>query len=146
MTIKMIYTGRISKANSSWYGLRSIGIDSNALSVKTKIHMYKTYLRPLLTYGLECLTLTKTQIDDLKLAESNLVKKVIGISKYCHHSDLMPALGLDNIETVIKDLTLGFNKRLCDNPFTKELLDHRYHEINGININKIYIITIKKNN
>ena len=69
----------------------------------------------------------------MKLAETNLVKKVIGISKYCHNSDLMPALGLDNIETVIKDLTLGFNKRLCDNPFTKELLDHRYHEINGIN-------------
>ena len=37
------------------------------------------------------------------------------------------------METVIIDLTLGFNKRLCDNPFTKELLDHRYHEINGIN-------------
>jgi hypothetical protein len=68
------------------------------MSVSTKISLFKIYIKPLLYYGLEALDLNKSEINEIKKCESSIVKKLMGISKYCHTEELFSALLLETTE------------------------------------------------
>jgi hypothetical protein len=68
---------RIGLGNKCYYGLRK-HLGSRNISLGTKGLIYKTLIRPVVTYGAECWVLTKK--DELQLAvfERKVLRKIFG--------------------------------------------------------------------
>lgn len=76
---------RICKLNKALLSLKNIGLYNLQLSAKLIVRLCMTYLRPILTYGLDVISLTSTQMDDLVTFENKMIKKMLSISIFCHH-------------------------------------------------------------
>ena len=55
--------------------LRTLGIYTDNTCPYLKGHLYKTFVRPVLMYGMECCDLKKTEIIKIKRTEGNINKK-----------------------------------------------------------------------
>jgi sorting nexin-29 len=75
--LKIEINNRIFMANRSFYGLRN-QLKSKFLSVKTKLSIYKTLIRPIVMYGSECWTLNKTEEEKLLIFERKILRKIFG--------------------------------------------------------------------
>ena len=75
--------------------------------------MWKSIGSPLLSYGMESLSLSSTDLKVLKTTQGNIIKRVMGINKKSHHSKLFKALKVPSIEQVIQNNCL----RLYSNIF-----------------------------
>jgi len=54
-----------------------------------------------------------------------LIKRILGISKICHHSQLLQALSFNNFSNTIKISKLKLVNRLIDNVFTRQVFNNR---------------------
>ena len=99
--------------------MRTLGINSPHTSVPLRLFMYKTYVRPVLLYGVETQSLNKEQTRELQVFESTIIKRLVGISKYCRSSHLIYASTLDRIEERVASLKLGLIGRLATNRDTR---------------------------
>ena len=108
---------------NAYYSLKSIGIEGKDLSPKLKAHLIKTYVRAITYYGLENLTITKTDIKKLQTLEGNMIKKMLGISKRTHTTQLLYALGVEPVEIKLKNNKINFAKRLLENEYTANLFN-----------------------
>ena len=117
-TAHLITRKRATMARMS--ALRAIGINSTSISVQLRLLMYKVYVRPVLLYGVETQSLNKEQTNDLQVFESTIVKRLVGISKYCHSSHLIYASSLDRIEERVAVMKLDMIGRLMMNQDTRE--------------------------
>ena len=111
-------TATIAAAN----GLRKIGIFSPAVSASLKVFLYKTYIRPVLYYGLTVQSLNKGETQDIQTFESTLVKRIIGISKYCRSTDLLDALEIETVKDKIRTTKLDLFARLSTNSTTQHTI------------------------
>ena len=66
-TAHLITRKRAAMARMS--ALRAIGIDSPHISLSLRLFMYKTYVRPVLLYGVETQSLNKEQTRELQVFE-----------------------------------------------------------------------------
>jgi hypothetical protein len=72
---------RRRSALQAWHSLYRIGINTSWMTASTKDLLYRTYVRPVLTYGLENVRLNDQEIRILQLTESNIAKSICGVSK-----------------------------------------------------------------
>ena len=75
--IKIEINNRIYMAHRSYFGLRN-QLKSKSISVKTKLSIYKSLIRPIVTYGSECWTLNKAEEDKLLIFERKILRKIFG--------------------------------------------------------------------
>ena len=104
----------LAAANS----MRKIGLFSNIVSNSIKTLIYKTYVRPILYYGLAVQTVNKTETKNLQTFEATLVKRIVGVSKYCRTTPLMHALGMERVEDKLAAIKLDLFTRLATNSAT----------------------------
>lgn len=76
-TIKDEIRACVIAANRCYYGLAK-QLRSKILSSKTKCNIYKTLIRPVLTYGSECSAVTKAEEDTLLIFERKILRKIHG--------------------------------------------------------------------
>ena len=84
--------------------------------------LYKTYVRPSLTYGLENISLLTNELDRICTFESNSIKVALGLPIRIHSKDLLGALGIDHFTNRLKLLQTSLFSRLLDDEFTKEFI------------------------
>ena len=96
--------------------------------------MWKSIGSPLLSYGMESLSLSSTDLKVLKTTQGNIIKRVMGINKKSHHSKLFKALKVPSIEQVIQNNCL----RLYSNIFK---VDSPARELQSILLAR-YIINV----
>jgi exonuclease III len=113
---------RRSKALAAFFILKELGLTSGCISIKFKAQMYKTYVRPVLYYGLENINLNQTEKGRLQRIESNLIKMCIGISKYCHSTQLLLALNIESAQSRLIINKCNSFIRLVRNNYTKKHL------------------------
>jgi hypothetical protein len=68
---------RIGLGNEWYYGLRK-HLGSRSISLGTKCLIYKTLIRPVVTYGAECWVLTKNDKLQLTVFEREVLRKIFG--------------------------------------------------------------------
>ena len=61
--------------------LNSIGFNLNHLKYNIKSILYKTHIRPVLFYGMETHTLNATELKNLQILESSVIKREMGLTK-----------------------------------------------------------------
>lgn len=68
---------RILKGNQA-YGRNKLLLKNKMLSKKTKIKIYKTLIRPVITYALETMVINRKEEEDLKIMERRIMRTILG--------------------------------------------------------------------
>ena len=134
---------RFRKLEKAFYSLHGLGCKPNALSPRIIASIYKQYAQSIFKYGLEVLHLNKTNLSNFNIRQNIIVKRAIGINKYCKTKPLFTVLRIESInelylkhkiffyKQIIKnDLTISIfnfleehykNKKSCDDSFVKQI-------------------------
>ena len=94
---------RIQSARRAFYSLQGAGLCVNGGNPSTISYIYNTAIRPVLTYGLECIYQCDTVVKKAEVLQSKLLKTALGIKYYCKTSPLLKALNIDRV-TVYMDI------------------------------------------
>jgi len=98
------------------------GFKSMYLSPRVKTQLYKSYIRPVLTYGLETLVLGSTQLDKLHTHECNIIKSALNLSTRLESSELMTSLGIERINEKVDMMVPSFFYRLLNHEYTRTFI------------------------
>ena len=104
--------------------LNRLGFTSQNIHPNMKGHLYNTYIRPVLYYGLENYHLNKYEKNALKRIEGNIIKTMNGVPTRCRSSCLMNALKIEPSHQRLEKLKCDFFTRLNQNTYTKSILDN----------------------
>ena len=87
---------RIKSTRRALYALQGAGLCVNGSKPDTIVHIYNTAIRPVLTYGLQCVHVyqCKTAIDETEKLQCKLIKSSLGLKSYCRNTPLLHALVL----------------------------------------------------
>jgi hypothetical protein len=88
-----------------------------------KTFIYNTYARPVLYYGLETLTLNKTEKTKIRKTESGIIKYMLGLRKCSKSTELLFAAGLEMSEQRLDKFKCSFFGRLMKNDYTKSVIE-----------------------
>ena len=121
LTHKKHIEKRKSLTISATMKLKNLGLITNQTHPNMKAHLYKTYIRPTLVFGLENILLTKKVVNELKRFEGNLVKGMLNISTRCRTTCLFMSLNIMLTEIYLNNPKMDFFKRIVENDFTKKL-------------------------
>lgn len=125
---------RIKSAQISVARLRKLEILRNNSNAYLKGHIYKTYIMPILHYGLESINLTKGNVNLITRAENNIIRGLYGVPKLCRTHNLRLINNIYTTDKKLKVSQISFFERLLSNEHTnktiKELLvcdtNHEY--------------------
>ena len=87
-----------------------------------KAHLYKTYVRPVLTYGCENMNINASSQNDIERTEGNIVKGLLTIPRRCRTTSLFLSLNIMPTDYIIKNIKIDFFNRLIENEFTKKMI------------------------
>jgi hypothetical protein len=126
---------RIKSARASLFGLSPVGMAFPGLDTDVKLHLWKSTCLPALVYGCDGMNMDNHNLKSLNSVQGSSLKGVLGLGKRSHHSNLLKALKLKNVDEVIKDQTLSFYHRIfkIESPLQK-LCSHLIYEyiVNGM--------------
>ena len=100
------------------FGNAAAGALYPGLNCDIKTHIWNTINCPVLTYGLETIHISKTELEDLKSAQGSTIKRGLGLSKRSHYHRVLRACNITPIEEVISINTarLYHNIYQCNTP------------------------------
>ena len=113
---------KIKSALTRYQEMIGCGIEDPNLASEIKLEYYRTFIRPVLYYGLETLQLNVTQIKTIQTLESKLLKSAFRISKYSKSTRLMRACRIEMTKERIAILKIKFLKRLKMNTLTNRII------------------------
>ena len=110
---------RSSVCGKSYSGLSKSRVCYPGLPSDVKSFLWKSICVPNLTYGFECINVSKVMIRNLETTQGLLVKQYMVLYKSCHSGPLLKPLNIDRICDVINNKVLGlFNQifTICNSP------------------------------
>jgi hypothetical protein len=69
------------------------------MSIDATAYLWNTAIRPVLTYGLQCVNVSKQSLMALEKIQAKLLKSAIGLHTFCRHIPILNALKIHKIET-----------------------------------------------
>ena len=100
---------RMKAARNAFYALKGTGVWENSCSPDTIRYVFNTAVRPVLTYGIQCMDMSKSSSAAIESAQAKLLKSALGLHKFCRSTPLLDALKIQKIE---KSLDVGYLKLL----------------------------------
>ena len=67
----------------------------------TKSYLFRTICQPTLLYGLDAVDLNKNMMKKLENAQGGIMKRVCGIPKRSHHTQLLQALNISSVNNML---------------------------------------------
>ncbi|KAG2219638.1 hypothetical protein INT45_012339 [Circinella minor] len=111
---------RITKATGNMGLLRQLGIHQYGAGLWPAIRAYRTFIRPVLEYGLAIATLSAKQKEKLNNAQKSCIKMAMNRNSSTHFPTIVP-MALANIPSIqhrVRTLQLKFVARLQELPVT----------------------------
>ena len=101
---------RMKRARGSFYGLTPAGILSTKLSTFRQGIFVAHYCGPVpMTFGATAVPLRPEDISELERFQARHIKAALGLAPQTHHSALLAALGVPNVQEVLRSMVLrGF--------------------------------------
>ena len=91
---------RIKSCRRAYHALQGVGLCKGAAPV-TSTELWKTMVRPVLTYGLQCVSYSGKCARELEKTQASLIKAFIGVYKSSRSSPLLGALSIHKIKTSV---------------------------------------------
>jgi hypothetical protein len=85
---------KFHKVQQCFYGLSSFGIKPPGINPKIKTFLFKTYCKPVRTYGIGLMILKNNTLQQMNIIQNNLMRYTLGIPYRTHIRNLMKALGI----------------------------------------------------
>ncbi len=114
---------RKNKTYAAVYKLRSSGLISHNVSPTTRAFLFKTFVRPVLHYGIDNSHLDVNDFNLVKKTETSAFKMMLCINKQCHNTTLYKAVSMTQTETKLEKDKLNLYIRLKENVLTNEILN-----------------------
>ena len=106
----------IIQARKSYYSLLGVGMYGlNGLHPLVSIHIWNTYVMPVLTFGLEVLPLTQGHLSLLEIFQRTILRSIQHLPRGTSNAATYLLLGVQPVEAVIDRNTLVFFNSLCHN-------------------------------
>jgi hypothetical protein len=115
-------TKRRSLAYAAVAQLTQSGFTSPSVNAQVKSRMLTTFIRPVITYGLENCDLSSGLIDRIRSTEANILKKLLNLPRYVRTTPIYGALRIQPIDAYIKHQKLNFFNMLMGNEYTCKVL------------------------
>ena len=93
--------------------LNNVGMTYPGLNNISKSQLYRSIRLPTLTYGMDCINLSSKDNATLNSVQGGIIKQMCGLGKRSRHTNLLRAMNIDNISTVIGNYTKSVFKRVC---------------------------------
>ena len=77
-----------------------------------KSYLWRTVGLPSLTYGINCINFSASNLSMLESTQGRIIKHILGLSKYAHHSKLLAALHVPPVAYSILFDTVNLLKRI----------------------------------
>ncbi len=122
LTNKKHIDTRCDKALKAMSMIKAKGLGDVQIHEQTKSGMYKTFVMPILTYGLDLLTINKKEHNQLRITESNMIKNLLNVRSSCRSKPIMAALKIEPIDRRLTKMKLSLTKRLKENEYTNAVL------------------------
>jgi hypothetical protein len=96
------YWENIAKARRSAYSLFGCGFHGhNGLDPESLLHIYKTYITPVLLYGMELLLPSSKPLEQLELFQKRILKQILSLPMSCPDPAVYILTGILPIEAQI---------------------------------------------
>ena len=125
---KLNITERISVARKTLYMLLNTGVHGNTgINPKISYKIYQCYVLPRLLHALECISITKSDLNELELFHRKTLKSMQSLPSYTATSAVLLLLGALPIEGEIhrRQLSLLYGILQSDNSIVKGILDRQ---------------------
>jgi hypothetical protein len=140
------------KAFNAMYIIKQLGAENHLTKTKMRIHLYKTYVRPVLLYGLAEIQLSAQEIKKIQSIENIIIKQILKIHKKTRSRTLMRALKINLIEEELLKRKTTLYHNLMKNQFTGTILDSignqidelRYQDSNNENLSRTKLNKLNK--
>ena len=113
---KSITKLRIKSCRRATYGLQSVGMSYPGLNSEAKAHLWRTICCPTLVYGMDTIPMSIYSQKRLDTTQGCTLKHVLGIPKRNHHSQLLEALDIHKVKTIIENRTVALYNRIFKLP------------------------------
>ncbi len=110
---------RRDKAMKAMAMIKAKGMGDKQINALTKSQLYKSFIMPILTYGLELIKLNKHEMNQLRITESNMIKNLINVRSSCRTEPIMSALKIEALNRRLVKMKLSLYTRLNENSYTK---------------------------
>lgn len=107
---------RMTKCRRAYFSLGEIGMTNHRVTPDVKSHLWRTICSPTLSYGIECLNISPTELKRLESFQGTLVKNCIGIGKRSHSSSLLSAMQIPSVYDILKQRTMSLLYNICQVP------------------------------
>jgi hypothetical protein len=104
----------ITKARRSAYSLFGCGFHGhNGLDPESLLHIFKTYITPVLLYGMELLLPSSKPLEQLELFQKRILKQMLSLPMSCPDPAVYILTGILPIAAQIHFKALTFFKNIC---------------------------------
>ena len=114
---------KMSKVEKSFYSLYGLGCKPHALNPKTISFIYKQFCQSIFKYGLENIHLNNNQLDSFNTRQNILIKRAIGISKYCKTTPLFQVLRVESMRQLYAKHKIFFYRQIRCNSVTNAIFE-----------------------
>ena len=80
--------------------MQPAGIIYPGASTDVQMYLFTHICQPALTYGIDCLNLSKSDVLKLDSAQGKLIKQCLGLTKRSHNTQLLQALKVKNVSQI----------------------------------------------
>ena len=117
---------RASSARRAFYKAMSQGVNYPGLSSELKGYLWRTWVSPVLSYGVATLPITTGQLKDMDRVQTKQIKQFMGLGNRTHHTHLLGALEIKKMSCVLVQMLRSLYHRvfLSDTPY-RTLVTHQ---------------------
>ena len=106
---------RIIACRRAYFAMQGAGFNNTVTDVDALSYIWKAAIRPILTYGINCINISAGDLEKMEKIQSRLLKARIGIQKFCRSSPFLKALNVSKIDNVIETSSLKLISAIFSN-------------------------------
>ena len=106
---------RIVACRRAYFALQGAGFNTTVTDVDALSYIWKAAIRPILTYGINCIYISAGDLEKMEKIQSRLLKAGIGIHKFCRSLPILKALNVSKIDNVVETSSLKLISAIFSN-------------------------------
>jgi len=104
---KLHFEKRMQNCRKSFYNLNDLGMAFPGLNPEVKAYLWRSVCLPTLLYGCDSICVSNSDLNRLQSVQGTLIKQALGLGKRSHHSALLEALNIDNVQYNVNQRSLS---------------------------------------
>ena len=106
---------RINACRRAFYALHGAGFSNTTTDSNVLTYVWNAAIRPVLTYGINCMKISKPALSKMEKTQSRLLKVGFGLNKFCKSTPILNAVNVLKIESSLEISSLDLIRSIFHN-------------------------------